>query len=147
MHVHVSRVRHLLDAQLRLEDALETAEKDDIIATLETSIEKGRLEITKAMDDYLQRPFSSKNQSFALTDEERAALLELRKSITEELLVPSDLTKERLDGAIESLARTFKTADGNGNEALEWEPKRYRVLESKDPRTTAYIRHLYRLLT
>ena len=76
---HVSRVRYLLDAQLRLEDTLEIVEDDDLIATLETPIGKGNLEITKAMDDYLQRPFSSKNQSFALTDEERAALRDLRK--------------------------------------------------------------------
>jgi outer membrane lipopolysaccharide assembly protein LptE/RlpB len=86
-----------------LEDALETAEEDDIIAALETSIGKGTLEITKAMDDYLQRPFSSKGQSFAATYEERAALRELRKFVTEELLVPSDLGKEWLGEAIESL--------------------------------------------
>jgi hypothetical protein len=67
---------------------------------------------------------------------------ELRKFITEELLVPSDLTKERLDGAIESLARTFKITDGNGKEAakaLEWEEKRYRVLDDKDPRKTGAV--------
>jgi hypothetical protein len=144
---HVSRVRHLLDAQLRLEDALETAEDDGVIITMETSLGKGNLELIKAMNNYLQRPFSSKSQSFAVTNEERAALRELRKSITEELLVPSDLTKERLDGALESLARTFKITDGNGNgngkeaaEALEWEPKRYRVLDDKDPRKTGCVR-------
>lgn len=99
------------------------------------------------MDDYLQRPFSSKNQSFAVTYEERAALRELRKVVTEELLAPSDLKKEQLGRAIESLVRTFKTTDGNGNEALEWESKRYRVLDTKDPRKSAYVPHLYRLLT
>jgi len=60
--------------------------------------------------------------------------------VTEELLVPSDSKKERLGRAIESLVRTFKTTDDNGNEALEWEPKRYRVLDTKDPRKTAYVR-------
>jgi hypothetical protein len=134
-----SRVRHLLDAQFRLEDALETAEEDDIIATLETSTGKGSLEITKAMDDYLQRSFSNKNQSFAVTDERKAALRELRKSATKERLVPSDLKKERLGRATESLVITSKAVDGNGNEALGWEPKRYKVLDSKDPRKTAYV--------
>jgi hypothetical protein len=110
---------HLLDAQLRLEDALETAEDDDVITTLETSLEKGSLDRTKAMNDYLQHPFSSKNQSFAVTDEERVVLREPLKSVTERLLVPSDLDKEQLGSAIESLVRTFKTTDGNGNEAVE----------------------------
>jgi hypothetical protein len=125
-----------------LEDALETAEDDTVITTMETRLGKGNLELTKAMNDYLQRPFSGKSQSFGVTDEERAALRELRKSITEELLVPSDLTKERLDGAVESLARAFKIIHGNGNEAaeaLEWEPKRYRVLDDKDPRKTGCV--------
>ena len=119
---------------------LETAEEDDIIATLVTSVGKGILEITKAMDDHPQRPFSSKNQSFAFTYEERAALRELRKVVIEELLAPSDLKKEELGRATESLLRTFKTTDGNGNEALGWEPERYKVLDSKDPRKTGYVR-------
>ena len=101
-----------------MEDALEIAEEDDIIATLETSIGRGNHKITKAMDDYLQRPFSSKNQSFAVTYEERAALRQLRKVVREELLVPSDLKKEQLGRAVESLLTTFKITDGNDNEEV-----------------------------
>jgi hypothetical protein len=96
---HVGRLRHLLDAQLTLEDALETAEDDSVITTMERSLGKGNLELTKVMNDYLQRPFSGGSQSFTITDEE--------------LFVPSDLAKEQLDGAIKSLTRTFKVTDDN----------------------------------
>ena len=126
-----------------MEHALEIAEEEDVITTMEISLRKGTLELTKAMTDYLQRPFSGKNPSFVVTDEERAALRELRKSVTEELLVPSDLNKEQLDSAIESLVRAFKRADDNANEAVgasEWEPKRYRVMDDKDPRKTGCVR-------
>jgi hypothetical protein len=136
---YVGRLRHLLDAQLTLKDALETAEDDDVVTTVERALERGNVELTEVISDYLQRPFSGGNRGHPITDGERAALRELRKSVTEELFVPSNFTKERLDAAIKSLVKVTDDNDETA-EALEWEPERYRVLDNKDPRKTGCVR-------
>ncbi|KAI9773998.1 MAG: hypothetical protein M1839_001949 [Geoglossum umbratile] len=135
---HLNELRHLVQAQIGMQDAVENANDDNQAAKAEALREANWMLLVQAADALAQRPAPTPRtqQMGALNDQERSSIRELYKLVealkaTDEQ-APSDSELEALNGKARTLKETLAGAQEEDGDIETWLPSIFRILDIMD---------------